>query len=124
MYTSKFELEQEQLELIEEYLPASEVTAIEEERAPLHLQADFKPVSDEEEDDAGDIQTETQHRPSKQQCTGTREGGQREGQLVEQRHELDDKTEHPLPQNDILMRGSKRSRKAPRGFKDYEIIKP
>lgn len=75
MYTSKFELEQEQLELIEEYLPASEVAAIEEERAPLQLQADFEPVSDDEEDNAGDIQTETQHQPSKQQCTGTREGG-------------------------------------------------
>jgi hypothetical protein len=67
MCTSKFELEQEQLELMEEYLPASEVAAIEEERAPLQLQVDFEPVSDDEEDDVGDIQTETQDRPSKRQ---------------------------------------------------------
>lgn len=65
MCTSKFELKQEQLELMEEYLLASEVAAIEEERAPLQLQADFEPVSDDEEDDAGDIQTETQHRLGK-----------------------------------------------------------
>lgn len=124
MYTSKFKLKQEQLELIEEYLPASKVAAIEEERAPLQLQADFKPISDDKEDNTSNIQTKTQHQPSKQQYTGTREGGQREGQLVEQRYELDNETKHPLPQNDILTRGSKRSQKAPRGFKDYEIIKP
>jgi hypothetical protein len=110
MCTSKFELEQEQLELMEQYLPASKVAAIEEERAPLQLQADFEPVSYEEEDDAGDIQTETQDQPSKRQCTGSREGCQREGRLVEQHHELDDETEHPLPRNDILTQGSKRVR--------------
>jgi hypothetical protein len=37
------------------------VPTIEEERAPLHLQADFEPISDNEEDDASDIQTKTPH---------------------------------------------------------------
>lgn len=65
MCTSKFKLEQEQLDLIEDYLSASEVANIEEERAPLQLQADFEPISDDEEDNSSDIQTETQGRPSK-----------------------------------------------------------
>lgn len=66
MYILKFKLKQEQLELIEEYLPASKVAAIEEERAPLQLQADFKPISDDKEDNTSNIQTKTQHQLSKQ----------------------------------------------------------
>ncbi|KAA8643858.1 uncharacterized protein ATNIH1004_010633 [Aspergillus tanneri] len=54
MCTSKFELEQEQLDLMEEYLLASEVAATEEERAPSQLQTDFQPVSDDEEEDDSD----------------------------------------------------------------------
>jgi hypothetical protein len=65
IYTSKFELEQEQLELIKEYLPASKVAALQEERAPLQPQADLEPVSDDEEDGIGDIQTQIQEQTRK-----------------------------------------------------------
>lgn len=61
IYILKFKLKQEQLELIEEYLLASKVATIEEERALLQLQADFKPISNDEEDDASNIQTKIQH---------------------------------------------------------------
>lgn len=126
MCTSNFELEQEQLELMKEYLPASEVAATEkEERASVQLQADFEPVSDNE-DDTGDIGTEIQERTAKRQCIeiGIGDGGQQEEQHVQQPYEIDDEIEHPLPQNEVLARGTKRIRKAPRGFEDYEIIKP
>jgi hypothetical protein len=39
--------------------------ASEEDRAPLQPQTDLEPVSDNEEDETGDIQTELQERSSK-----------------------------------------------------------
>ena len=123
IYTTKFELEQEQLELIKEYLPASELAILEEERAPLQLEVDFEPVSDNE-DGIGNIQPETQERPGKRQCIGTGNEGQRKEQHVQQTCKLDDEIEHLLPQNKILARGTKRACKAPRGFEDYKIMKP
>ena len=71
-----------------------------------------------------DIRTETQERPGKRQCIGTGNEGQRKEQHVQQTCEVDDEIEHPLPQNEILARGTKRARKALRGFEDYEIMKP
>lgn len=124
MCTSKFELEQEQLDLIKEYLPASEVAAIQEERAPLQPQADLEPVSDNEEDGIGDVQTQIQEQTKKRQCSGTGEDESRDKQHIQQPHGQGNEMEPPLPQNEIIARGTKRARKAPRGFEDYEIIKP
>ncbi|KAL4755575.1 uncharacterized protein BDW70DRAFT_165384 [Aspergillus foveolatus] len=107
--TSKFELEQVQLKLIKEYLPAGEVAAIQEERAPLQPQANLEPVSDDEEDDTGDIQTQIGEQTRKRQCLGTGEDIFRDEQHVQQSHEPGKEIEPPLPhtQNEIIARGTK-----------------
>jgi hypothetical protein len=123
MCATRFEVEQQRLDLMGEYLLASEVAAT-EESAPSQTQLDFEPISDNEEEDSGDVQTETLGRPRKRYRTITTEEGQEEELPVEQPHESDDETEYPFPENGTQGRGSKRVRKAPKGFEDYEIIKP
>lgn len=102
MCTSKFKIEQEQLELIKEYLPASRLAAIEKGRAPPQLQADFVPVSDNEEDDTGDIQTKIAGWPSEQQCIVIGNSGQGEEEHRPELYEIDNETEHPLPENQSI----------------------
>lgn len=51
MCTSKFEIEQEELDVIKEYLSAGEIAGIEEEKALSQPQGDLEQISDNEEDD-------------------------------------------------------------------------
>jgi hypothetical protein len=51
MCTSRFEIEEEQIALINEYLTNEEIHAANEEKDAHDAQEDLDPISDDEEDD-------------------------------------------------------------------------
>ena len=95
MCTSRFEIKQEELDLIKEYLSAGEITGVEEEKALSQPQEDLEQKSDNEEDDI--LYNSQPAAPSERAL-----GKQRRSIFSEPRdgidRELDDDDgDHPLP---------------------------
>lgn len=130
MCTSKFEIEEEQLAFINEYLSSQEIQAANEEKDAQRPRDDLDPISDDEEDDllSAQVQTPSQRALGKRRMS-TIDLGAKEGQ--EPPNESNDDGEIPLPDNTISLqegsstqfRTSGRVRNRPRHDDDMYIYK-
>lgn len=123
MCTSKFEIKQEELDLIKEYLSAGEITGIEEEKALSQPQEDLEPISDNEEDD---ILYNSQPAAPSERALGKRCRSISSEPRDEIDHELDDDDgDHPLPnipeEKSSMQARSRRVRKQPKMPAGFEI---
>lgn len=122
MCTSKFEIKQEELDLIKEYLSAGEITGIEEEKALSQPQEDLEPISDNEEDD---ILYNSQPGAPSERALGKRRRSISSEPRDEIDCELDDDGDHPLPdiphEKDSTQARSRRVRKQPKMPAGFEI---
>ena len=112
MCTSRFEVEEEDLALMKQYLSNEEQQALDEEKDAQQLQDILEPISDDEEDDL----TVIQGQPATQQLSERPRGKRRKsvtsiGDLDGQEHiHSDNETDPPLPDNQQRVSGRSRKR--------------
>jgi hypothetical protein len=97
MCTTKFDMESEQLSLIEEYLTTQEVQAAREEKYIRKAEDEFDPISDSEEDPSATISQPAQ--PVSQRALGKRPRTEATTEDPGSLIELDEEDETPLPNN-------------------------
>ena len=128
MCTTKFDMESEQLFLIEEYLSAQETEVVREEKEIRKAEEEFNPISDTEEDPLATISQPTE--PVSQRALGKRPRTEAAmddpGPLIESNED----DEIPLPDNSHIQgestqrRSSGRLPKRPRQDEDFVYGKP
>jgi hypothetical protein len=134
MCTSRFEIEEEQLAFVNEYLSNEEIQAGNEERDAQLPENGLDPISDDEEDDSVPEQAQlltkapSQHALGKRRRSVTSEPENEEGEAQELAVETDDEANLPLPaispeeitaQMRTSRRVRKRSRREDDGFDYY-----
>jgi hypothetical protein len=103
MCTSRFEIEEEQLAFVNEYLSNEEIQAGNEERDAQLPENGLDPISDDEEDDSVPEQAQlltkaaSQHALGKRRRSVTSEPENEEGEAQELAVETDDEANLPLP---------------------------
>jgi hypothetical protein len=106
MCTTKFDVESEQLALIDEYLSTQEKQAKKEQKDAQKKEEEFDPISDDEEDlSTSEAPAETIQHPS------ARALGKRRA-TSDQLIELEDDDEVPLPDNSHLEEGRTTQRRS------------
>lgn len=106
MCTTKFDVESEQLALVDEYLSTQEKQAKKEQKDAQKKEEQFDPISDDEEDlSTTEDSAETIQLPS------ARALGKRRA-TSDQLFELDDDDEVPLPDNSHLEEGRTTQRRS------------
>lgn len=112
-FTTKFDIESEDLALQEENLSHQEIEAMQEEKDAGLLKDTLDPISDDEEDDAMGSQdlALTQTAP---QCVGEKRQQSRVSNTVEAQGGMESDDEANLPLPDTQTRVSRRIRKRPR----------
>jgi hypothetical protein len=100
--TSKFEIEEEQLALVEEYLSSHEIQAAKEEREAQKSQDDLEPISDNEEDNSvsNHVRVPSVRALGKRRRSIAEPGTE---EIQEPVIELDDDGEVPLPDNTTIL---------------------
>ena len=99
MCTTKFDIESEQLALIDEYLSTQEKQAKKEQKDALKKEEEFDPISDNEEDLSTSEAPAEPIQPPSARALGKRRA------TSEQLIELEDDNEVPLPDNSHLEKG-------------------
>jgi hypothetical protein len=138
MFSSKFELEQNQLEIIKEYLSEGEAAMIDQANKPLVKLDNLDPISDDEEEDCqqedaeNDSQDEKSGDESEDGLSLTQVGDQskqaRRNRLRKRRSDIPDDSDDglPLPEMPTEERTQARSgriRKKPRMPEGFELDK-
>lgn len=122
MCTTRFEIEEEQLAFIKEYLSGEEIETASEEKSTQGVQDDLYPISDDEENDQTRYQGQSTVPIAFQGGADKRPrrfSGQAEEE-AEEALESEDDTDLPLP--DTQPRTSGRARKRSRLLEGYEVI--
>jgi hypothetical protein len=110
MCTTKFDVESEQLALVEEYLSTQEKQAKKEQTDAQKKEEEFDPISDDEE---GPYTTEATNRASQGQPPSKRALGKRRAEAISgELIDLDDANEVPLPDNSHLQEESSTQRRS------------
>ena len=137
MFSSKFELEQNQLEIIKEYLSEGEAAMIDQANKPLVKLDNLDPISDDEEEDCQqeDAENDSQDESGDESEDGlslTQVGDQskqaRRNRLRKRRSDIPDDSDDglPLPEMPTEERTQARSgriRKKPRMPEGFELDK-
>ena len=119
-FTTKFDVDSENLALQEEYLSYQEMEVIREEKDAGLLRDTFDPISDDEEDDAIGSQDRDLF-PTATECVGEKRQQSRVSDTVEAQGGIGSDNELELPLPDTQTRVSGRIRRRPRCHDDQFI---
>lgn len=122
MCASKFDLEQQQLALISEFLSEEEKEVVNEEKATQSLD-DLDPISDSEEEDIVVVQEQPATQGSSERAAGKRRASVISDASAEAQEATpsDDEAEIPLPENQPRVSGrvKKKARRDDDQFVEY-----
>jgi hypothetical protein len=111
MCTTKFDMESEQLSLMEEYLTTQEVQAAREEKDIRQAEDGFDPISDSEEDDPSATISQPA-QPVSQRALGKRPRTEATTEGLGSLIELDEEDEIRLPNNTYIQGESSTQRRS------------